>query len=249
MIHLSVSTFRRVGIELVFRLRLLVTKKIEFILEYTRELLLESRDNITLNVVQRRGGGQSRHHGASTGGGSRPVRVWDWPECKSTLIAIWRLMSPFSNCCGDWQVRWQQHLSHTTTEVRAPVWSRLRYKYIRVNTAARNLHQRENTRDTCWMSTSGRNGWNVQLILCNMNDFSYNPVQCPFCNKGHRDNYNLKQHVCPVLNMKYGMFEKKEVEAGGSLGNSLGVQGSRELALRKSLSISDGKSSLKSEIN
>ena len=79
--------------------------------------------------------------------------------------------------------------------------------------------------------------------------FSYNPVQCPFCNKGHRDNYNLKQHVCPVLNMKYGMFEKKEVEAGGSLGNSLGVQGSRELALRKSLSISDGKSSLKSEIN
>ena len=22
---------------------------------------------------------------------------------------------------------------------------------------------------------------------------SYNPVQCPFCNKGHRDNYNLKQ--------------------------------------------------------
>ena len=60
-----------------------------------------------------------------------------------------------------------------------------------------------------------------------MNDFSYNPVQCPFCNKGHRDNYNLKQHVCPVLNMKYGMFEKKEVEAGGSLGNSLGVQGTR----------------------
>jgi len=23
--------------------------------------------------------------------------------------------------------------------------------------------------------------------------FGYNPVQCPFCNKGHRDNYNLKQ--------------------------------------------------------
>ena len=41
---------------------------------------------------------------------------------------------------------------------------------------------------------------------------SYNPVQCPFCNKGHRDNYNLKQHVCPVLNMKYGVFEKKEME-------------------------------------
>lgn len=40
--------------------------------------------------------------------------------------------------------------------------------------------------------------------------FGYNPVQCPFCNKGHRDNYNLKQHVCPVLNMKYGVFEKKE---------------------------------------
>ena len=35
-------------------------------------------------------------------------------------------------------------------------------------------------------------------------------MQCPFCQKGHRDNYNLKQHVCPVLNMKYGQFEKKE---------------------------------------
>jgi len=45
--------------------------------------------------------------------------------------------------------------------------------------------------------------------------FGYNPVQCPFCNKGHRDNYNLKQHVCPVLNMKYGVFERKEGEAGG----------------------------------
>ena len=78
--------------------------------------------------------------------------------------------------------------------------------------------------------------------------FSYNPVQCPFCNKGHRDNYNLKQHVCPVLNMKYGMFEKKEVEAGGSLGNNIGVPSSRDLALRKSLSIADRKSSLKSEI-
>ena len=79
--------------------------------------------------------------------------------------------------------------------------------------------------------------------------FSYNPVQRPFYNKGHRDNYNLKQHVCPVLNMKYGMFEKKEGEAGGSLGNTIGVAGSRDLALRKSLAISDGKSSLKSEIN
>ena len=78
--------------------------------------------------------------------------------------------------------------------------------------------------------------------------FSYNPVQCPFCNKGHRDNYNLKQHVCPVLNMKYGMFEKKETEAGGSLGNSIGVS-SRDLAFRKSLSITEGKNSLKSEIN
>jgi len=46
--------------------------------------------------------------------------------------------------------------------------------------------------------------------------FGYNPVQCPFCNKGHRDNYNLKQHVCPVLNMKYGVFEKKELEGGGA---------------------------------
>ena len=35
--------------------------------------------------------------------------------------------------------------------------------------------------------------------------FGYNPVQCPFCNKGHRDNYNLKQHVCPVLNMKVSL--------------------------------------------
>merc|ERR1719410_409406 len=66
--------------------------------------------------------------------------------------------------------------------------------------------------------------------------FGYNPVQCPFCNKGHRDNYNLKQHVCPVLNMKYGMFKKEETEAGGSLGNSIGVS-SRDLAFRKSLSI------------
>ena len=38
----------------------------------------------------------------------------------------------------------------------------------------------------------------------------YNPVQCPFCEKGHRDNYNLKQHVCPVLNMKYGNFQTKD---------------------------------------
>lgn len=39
--------------------------------------------------------------------------------------------------------------------------------------------------------------------------FRYNPVQCPFCHKGHRDNYNLKQHVCPVINMKYGVYEKQ----------------------------------------
>jgi hypothetical protein len=44
----------------------------------------------------------------------------------------------------------------------------------------------------------------------------YNPVQCPFCQKGHRDNYNLKQHVCPVLNMKYGQFHKKEKAAKGA---------------------------------
>jgi DNA-directed RNA polymerase subunit RPC12/RpoP len=37
--------------------------------------------------------------------------------------------------------------------------------------------------------------------------FRYNPVQCPFCQKGHRDNYNLKQHVCPVINMKYGVYK------------------------------------------
>ena len=55
--------------------------------------------------------------------------------------------------------------------------------------------------------------------------FRYNPVQCPFCNKGHRDNYNLKQHVCPVLNMKYGLFEKKEMESGGAaMSNIPGVQ-------------------------
>merc|ERR1719336_355749 len=48
--------------------------------------------------------------------------------------------------------------------------------------------------------------------------FGYNPVQCPFCNKGHRDNYNLKQHVCPVLNMKYGVFERKEGESGEAAG-------------------------------
>jgi len=52
--------------------------------------------------------------------------------------------------------------------------------------------------------------------------FGYNPVQCPFCNKGHRDNYNLKQHVCPVLNMKYGVFERKEGEAGGEAGAIVG---------------------------
>jgi len=52
--------------------------------------------------------------------------------------------------------------------------------------------------------------------------FGYNPVQCPFCNKGHRDNYNLKQHVCPVLNMKYGVFERKEGEVGGGGGDAAG---------------------------
>lgn len=52
--------------------------------------------------------------------------------------------------------------------------------------------------------------------------FGYNPVQCPFCNKGHRDNYNLKQHVCPVLNMKYGVFERKEGEAGDTGGRPPG---------------------------
>ena len=41
-------------------------------------------------------------------------------------------------------------------------------------------------------------------------------MQCPFCQKGHRDNYNLKQHVCPVLNMKYGQFEKKEDKVDGN---------------------------------
>ncbi|XP_023327290.1 protein abrupt [Eurytemora carolleeae] len=45
--------------------------------------------------------------------------------------------------------------------------------------------------------------------------FGYNPVQCPFCQKGHRDNYNLKQHVCPVINMKYGQFEKKDDTENG----------------------------------
>ena len=29
--------------------------------------------------------------------------------------------------------------------------------------------------------------------VCDQTNSSYNPVQCPFCNKGHRDNYNLKQ--------------------------------------------------------
>jgi len=50
--------------------------------------------------------------------------------------------------------------------------------------------------------------------------FGYNPVQCPYCNKGHRDNYNLKQHVCPVLNMKYGVFEKTGKIPGGLAGLS-----------------------------
>merc|ERR1719461_2447738 len=71
--------------------------------------------------------------------------------------------------------------------------------------------------------------------------FGYNPVQCPFCNKGHRDNYNLKQHVCPVLNMKYGMFEKKEVEAGGSLGNNIGSN--QEMVIKSSLALAASKHS------
>jgi len=70
--------------------------------------------------------------------------------------------------------------------------------------------------------------------------FGYNPVQCPFCNKGHRDNYNLKQHVCPVLNMKYGVFEKKEVEAGGSIGHAIEAQQSNIL-LKNALGLSMAK--------
>lgn len=79
--------------------------------------------------------------------------------------------------------------------------------------------------------------------------FGYNPVQCPFCNKGHRDNYNLKQHVCPVLNMKYGVFEKKEVEAGGSMGHSIGATNlvgsgsNQELLLKNALAIASSKNS------
>jgi len=79
--------------------------------------------------------------------------------------------------------------------------------------------------------------------------FGYNPVQCPFCNKGHRDNYNLKQHVCPVLNMKYGVFEKKELEAGGSMGHSIGASnlvgsGSpQELLLKNALAMAANKNS------
>jgi hypothetical protein len=57
----------------------------------------------------------------------------------------------------------------------------------------------------------------------------YNPVQCPFCQKGHRDNYNLKQHVCPVLNMKYGQYQKKKVAKARALkkepGHSLARSG------------------------
>ena len=30
------------------------------------------------------------------------------------------------------------------------------------------------------------------------------------------------QHVCPVLNMKYGVFERKEGEAGGEAGAIVG---------------------------
>ena len=77
----------------------------------------------------------------------------------------------------------------------------------------------------------------------------YNPVQCPFCNKGHRDNYNLKQHVCPVLNMKYGVFEKKELEAGGSMGSSIGVSNvvgsgsSQEMLLKNALALATSKNS------
>ena len=56
--------------------------------------------------------------------------------------------------------------------------------------------------------------------------FGYNPVQCPFCNKGHRDNYNLKQHVCPVLNMKYGVYEKKNAAAPGDSDQRIEASGS-----------------------
>ena len=79
--------------------------------------------------------------------------------------------------------------------------------------------------------------------------FRYNPVQCPFCNKGHRDNYNLKQHVCPVLNMKYGVFEKKELEAGGSMGHSIGASNlvgsgsTQELLLKNALALAGNKNS------
>ena len=70
--------------------------------------------------------------------------------------------------------------------------------------------------------------------------FRYNPVQCPFCNKGHRDNYNLKQHVCPVLNMKYGLFEKKELETGG--GAMTNIPGVPSLSQRELLT---GRNSIK----
>jgi len=61
--------------------------------------------------------------------------------------------------------------------------------------------------------------------------FGYNPVQCPFCQKGHRDNYNLKQHVCPVLNMKYGQFEKKE---GGAAPTGPKVMDATKVVLKNS---------------
>ena len=32
----------------------------------------------------------------------------------------------------------------------------------------------------------------------------------------------LPQHVCPVLNMKYGVFERKEGEVGGGGGDAAG---------------------------
>lgn len=71
--------------------------------------------------------------------------------------------------------------------------------------------------------------------------FGYNPVQCPYCNKGHRDNYNLKQHVCPVLNMKYGVFEKTGKISAGMSGSDLEAQ-SRNLFPGNSVETTNGKS-------
>ena len=40
---------------------------------------------------------------------------------------------------------------------------------------------------------SKKKGGETDLMILKLFVCSYNPVQCPFCNKGHRDNYNLKQ--------------------------------------------------------